>query len=163
MYFNGRHLHQLKFTPHLTPGPGDGIQTFLFYQSDPRIGQGNTRLQTFLFYSVLLIWPQPTTWCSGNDLISGSSVWSTVATRLFLSTMYSLSSALLLIFLAHGQTMVRKDQVTQNMIHILEPRSGIGSENATRTTTSHIQSIIKREAKSRNEPRNLAMGRGIVD
>ena len=77
--------------------------------------------------------------------------------------MYSLSSALLLIFLAHGQTMVRKDQVTRNMIHILEPRSGIGSENATKTTTSHIQSVIEREAKRKNEPRKLAMGRGVVD
>ena len=77
--------------------------------------------------------------------------------------MSSLSSLLLLIFLAHGQTMVAKDQKARSMIHLLGPGSSTDSENVSRNTTNPLKGVIERASQGKIEPREVAMVGGIVD
>ena len=70
---------------------------------------------------------------------------------------------MLLLFLAHGQTMVGKDQKARSMNHIMGPRSSIDSENLSRNTTSLVEEVMERSMKVNIEPRDMSMARGVVD
>ena len=49
-----------------------------------------------------------------------------------------------MLFLAHGQTMVGKDQKARSMIHLLGTRGSIDSENASRNATSLMEEVMER-------------------